>query len=171
MPSEEANKVKLRVMDWLREEGFLAEEKEGHPQAIFNISASKGGLAFNVLQASQHSESFVVCSTVCIPPEQKHRLQEIPLKRRQDFVWALNMEYIKNNELGDFAIEPEPPGDMQSFFVSTRQIYYDKLSKGKFMFSVHVLLRAAVMTMWMLQKLLGVSAPSVSDKKQDYYLS
>jgi hypothetical protein len=85
-----------------------------------------------------------------------------------DFVWALNMDFIINNELGDFAIQPKPPEDIRSVFVSTRQLYYDELTKGKFMVSVHVLLKVTVLIMWMLQKLLGVPKPSLSDKKQDY---
>ena len=168
MPSEETNKIKLRIIDWLKEEGFSAEETEPGPMASFNISASKAELAFNVMQDSSHNESIFICANVLVGPEEKHRLQKIPLKKRMDFVWALNMDFIKNNELGDFAIQPKPPEDIRSVFVSTRQLYYDELTKGKFMVSVHVLLKATVMIMWMLQKLLGVSIPSLSDKKQDY---
>ena len=169
MPSEETNKVKQKVLDWLREEGFFAEEEEPGPLMNFNISASKGKLAFNVMQDCSRIESVFVCTNVLVGPEQKHRLQEIPLKRRMDFVWALNMDFIRNNELGDFVIQPEPPDDIQSVFVSTRQLYYDELTKGKFMVSVHVLLKAAVMTMWMLQKLLGaLTIPNLSDRNQDY---
>jgi hypothetical protein len=168
MPSKETNKIKQRIIAWLKEEGFLAEEKEPTSLVIFNIVVSKGALVFNVIQDSSHNESIFVCATVFVGPEQKHRLQEISLKRRMDFVWALNMDFIKNNELGDFAIQPEPPEDIQSVFVSTRQLYYDELIKGKFMVSVHVLLKATVMTMWLLQKLLGTSIPRLSNRNQDY---
>ena len=50
-----------------------------------------------------------------------------------DFVRPLNMDFIKNNEIHDFSILPKPPEDIQNIFVSTRQIYYDELTKGKFM--------------------------------------
>lgn len=162
MPSEETNKIKLKLIEWLKEEGFSVEEKEPGPLAIFNISADKGGeLGFNVMQASSRKESIFVCTTVSVGPEDKHRMLKIPLKRRMDFVWALNMDLIKNNEIHDFSILPKPPEDIQGVFVSTRQIYYDELTKGKFMFSVHVLIKASVTIMWMLQKLLGTSTSSI----------
>jgi len=34
-------------------------------------------------------------------------------------------------------IQPKPPEDVRSVFVSTRQLYYEELTKGKFMVSVH----------------------------------
>jgi hypothetical protein len=165
MSNEETNKIKLKIICWLKEEGFSAEETEPGPNAHFIITASKAELAFNVMQDFSRNESIFICANVLVGPEERRRLQKTPIKRRLDFVWALNMDFIKNNELGDFAILPDPPADIQSIFVSTRQLYYDELTKGKFMVSAHVLLKATVMIMWMLQKLLGIPLSSLRDKE------
>jgi hypothetical protein len=167
MPNEEIKITKQKIVDWLKEEGFSAEEKTD-PKAYFNILTLKGGLGCNIVQDAPHNDSFFIAANIILANEQQALLKKISPQKKEDFVWDLQVNLLKNNELGDFAIKPKPPEDIQAIFISSRRIYYDEFTKGKLLSSINVIMRTMIMTIWMLQRYAGVSIPKMEEKRQDY---
>ncbi len=167
MPNEEINKTKQKIMDWLKEEGFAAEEKQD-PNAYFNIQASKSGMGVNVVQNPPFNDSIFIAGNIAVAPEQQALLKSRSRDKREDFIWDLQMTLAANIELGDFALKPNPPDDIQIIFVSSRRIYYDELTKGKLLTSINIVIKNVLLTIWKLQRFLGMHMPHMVTKKQDY---
>jgi hypothetical protein len=153
-------------LTWLKEEAFLPEE-EVDPQAYFNISSRIGNMGCNIVQDTHHIDSFFVGANLVLDKEQLALLREMGDKKRQGFFWDLRMSLLKNNEIGDFQIKPNPPEDTQSVFISSKRVYYDDLTKGRLINAINVVLRACMMVIWMLQQYAGIITPK-KDQKTPY---
>ncbi len=167
MPNEEINKTKQKIMDWLKEEGFAAEEKQD-PNAYFNIQATKSGIGVNIVQNPPFNDSIFIAGNIAVAPDQQALLKSRSRDKREDFIWDIQMTLAANNELGDFALKPNPPEDMQIIFVSSRRIYYDELTKGKLFASINIVIKNVLLIIWKLQKFVGMHMPNIVTKKQDY---
>jgi hypothetical protein len=166
LPSEDVNKTKQKILDWLKEEAFSPQEN-ADPKAYFNISVQIGNLGCNIVQDVHHNDSFFVGANLVFGANQQVLLKGMEIQKVNDFLWELEMSLIKNNELGDFQIKPKPPEDIQAVFISSKRIYYDQLTKGNLVSTISVVLRAIMMTIWMLEKHAGILTPKVSAKR-DY---
>ena len=167
MPNEEINKTKLKILDWLKEEGFSAEEKQD-PNAYFNIHAIKSGISVNIVQNPPYADSIFIGGNIAVAPEQQALLKARSRDKREDFIWDLQMNLAANNELGDFGLKPNPPDDIQVIFLSSRRIYYEELSKAKFFAALNIVLKNIILTIWRLQKFVGMRMPKAGGAKQDY---
>ncbi len=167
MPNEEINKTKQKIIEWLKEEGFSAEEKQD-PNAYFNIQATKGRINVNIIQNPPFNDSIFIGGNIAVAPEQQALLKSRSRDKREDFIWDLQMSLAANNELGDFALKPNPPDDIQTIFVSSRRIYYDELTKGKLFTSINIVMKNIILTIWKLQKFVGMHMPKTPATKQDY---
>jgi hypothetical protein len=166
MSSERIKETKERILTWLKEEAFSPEEKVD-PQAYFNISSKIGNLGCNISQDVQHIDSFFVAANIVLLEEQLVLLREMDDKKRKEFFWDLRMSLLRNNEIGDFQIKPNPPEDTQAVFISSKRVYYDDLTKGRLIDAIHVVLRACIMVVWMLQQYAGITTPK-KDQKTPY---
>lgn len=166
MSSETITKVKEQILIWLKEEA-LSPQENADPQAYFNISIKIRNLGCNIVQDVRHVDSVFVGANLVFGADQQILLKGMGLQKVNDFLWDLEMSLIKNNELGDFQIKPKPPHDIQAVFISSRRIYYSELTKGSLVFAINVVLRAIMMTMWMLEKHAGVMTPKTRSKR-DY---
>jgi hypothetical protein len=167
MVNEKINETKQKMLDWLKEEAFSAEEK-ADPNAFFNIQATRNNMGVNIIQTIPRDDSFFIVANIITAEEEQTFLKGMGSEKRLDFIWDLQMNLLKNNELGDFAFKPKAPEEIQIITITSRAIFYDELTKAKLHFTIHVVLKAMVMTMWMLQKYAGIALPKINQKKQDY---
>ena len=167
MVNEKINETKQKILDWLKEEAFSAEEK-ADPNAFFNIQATRNNMVVNIIQAIPHNDSFFIVANIITAEEEQTFLKGMGSQKRLDFIWDLQMNLLKNNELGDFAFKPKAPEEIQIITITSRAIYYDELTKAKLHFIIHVVIKSMVMTMWMLQKYAGIALPKINQKKQDH---
>jgi hypothetical protein len=167
MPNEEINKTKQKIMDWLKEEGFSAEEKQD-PNAYFNIQATKGGMGVNIVQNPPFNDSFFIGGNIAVNTEQQTIFKSRSREKREDFIWDLQINLLTNNELGDFMLKPNPPNDLQVIFISSRRIYFDELTKGKFLAIMNIVMKSVIMSIWKLQKFTGMNMSNMVAKKEDY---
>jgi len=166
MSGELIKETKEKILSWLKEEA-LSPRENADPQAHFNITVNRGKVGCNIVQDVAHMDSVFVGANIVFGAKQQALLRGMSAQKINDFLWDLEMSLIKNNELGDFQIKPKPPEDIQAVFVSSRSIYYDELTKSKLVFAINVVLRALMMTMWMLEKHAGV-IPQKASQKRDY---
>jgi hypothetical protein len=166
MPNEEMNRTKQKIIDWLKEEGFSAEEKQD-PNAFFNIAATKGGMGVNIVQNQPFNDSIFIGGNIAVSPEQQVSYKARSKEKKEEFIWDIQMNLARNNELGDFMLKPNPTENLETIFISSRRIYYEELTKGKLLASINIVFKSLVTTIWMLQKFTGTHMPSTA-KKQDY---
>lgn len=150
--------TKKRIMNWLNEENYSPTEV-ADSNAYFNFSAKVGRLSCNVVQNIRKLDSFVVGVNFNFSSEQIELLQKMGKKRRQEFFWDLRLALIRNNELGEFAVKPNPPENVKVVFISSRPIFYDALSKDRLVSGIHLILRTVWMIVWMLERYAGSITP------------
>jgi hypothetical protein len=63
----------------------------------------------------------------------------------------LRLALLRNNELGDFQIKPDPPNDIAEVFVASRRIFYDTLTKDKLISIIQIVYKEVMMIVWMLE--------------------
>lgn len=166
MSSDKVKETKERILNWLREEAYSPEENVD-PQAYFNISIRVGAWGCNVVQDIRHMDSFFAGANLDLTEEQIALLRRIDNKKRTEFFWDIRLSLLKNNELGDFQIKPNPPEDIQAVFVSSKRVYYDELTKSKLLDAIHVVIRAFLMVIWMFEQYTGIVTPK-KDQKTPY---
>jgi len=67
------------------------------------------------------------------------------------------MSLLKNNELGNFEIEPNPPQDIRNVGISSRTLFYDDLTKSRLTGAIMTVLRAGLMVVCLLEQFAGVT--------------
>jgi hypothetical protein len=166
LPSDEINKVRDKIVDWLKEQGFSVEQVSD-PKAFFNLSAKRNNLAINIVQNPPLNDCIFIAANVGTDPEMQLILKKMDNQKKQDFLSDLNLTLLKNNELGDFVVQPKPPEDIQAIVIFSRPIFFEELTKAKFFYMVNIMLRTIITIIFTLQKFTGVS-PKANLKKQDY---
>jgi hypothetical protein len=167
MSSDKIKETKERILDWLKEETFSPEEK-ADPQAYYNILCRIGALGCNIVQDVHHMDSFFVATNLILGNEQIVLLKSMGEGKRKGFFVDLRMNLLKNSELGQFAIKPNPPEEIQIISVASKRVYYDELTKGKLISAIEAVIKAITMTIWMLEQYAGITAPKTGHKTQDY---
>lgn len=167
--SETVRKVREKVLNWLKEEA-LSPEEVSDPNAYFNFGIKVGGSPLHVVQNVRNLDSILVGGRLVLNQPQLDLLKnKMDKKKRQEFFWDLRLALLTNNELGDFRIEPKPPEDVQSVFVSSERIFYDALTKDRLIHAIHSVYKAIMMVIWMLERYAG--APTPKGKKTSPYVA
>jgi len=98
-----------------------------------------------------------VSANVVLFDEQIGFLKQMTDERKNAFFWELRMSLLKNNELGNFVIGPNPPQDIRTVFICSRTLFYDDLTKSRLIATIMVVLRAALMVLLMVEHFIGIS--------------
>jgi len=158
MSSEQIKEIKEKILNWLKEEKLQPREISD-PNAYFNICITVGGLALHVIQKADQIDSIAVGANLVFTEEQLKLLENMSDKKRQEFFWELRLALLKNNELGDFQIKPNPPHDVKEVFISSRRLFYDGLTKDRLMTAIFTVYKAIFMVIWMLEQKAGTIKP------------
>jgi hypothetical protein len=146
--------VKSKIIGWLKEEACSPEERND-PNAFFNIGAKIGNFSCNIVQSVQKQDSFAIATNLILAKEQIVMLQEMTPEKRQKYFFDLRIVLASNNELGEFAIKPQPPERIETIFVTSKPIYYDGLTKDRFMNSIFPVLKAIMISVMLLEQHAG----------------
>ncbi len=162
--SGRVGEVREKVLNWLKEEGLSPEEMED-PNAYFNFNVNVGGRPFNVVQNVLSLDSLFVTANLVFTPDQLTLLEnKMNKKKRKEYFWDLRLALLKNSDLGDFDIKPNPPDDVREVFIYSKKIFYDALTKHKLLQAIHSAYKAYVMVIWMLER--HADQPSPKEKKR-----
>ena len=96
MVNEKINETKQKILDWLKEEAFSAEEK-ADPNAFFNIQATRNNMEVNIIQAIPRNDSFFIVANIITAEEEQTFLKAMGSEKRLNFIWDLQMNLLKNN--------------------------------------------------------------------------
>lgn len=158
--SEKVKETKEKILNWLKEEG-LSPEEIADPNAYYNFGIKvAGGSPLNVIQHVHNIDSILIGTNLVLMPNQINLLKNnMDEKKRQEFFWNLRLTLLRNNELGDFQIKPNPPNDVREVFISSKRIFYDALSKDRLISSGYSVYRAVMEVVWMLELYAGAVTP------------
>jgi hypothetical protein len=74
-------------------------------------------MVVNIIQAVPHTDSFFILANIITAEEEQTFLKGMGSQKRLDFIWDLQMNLLKNNELGDFAFKPKAPrGNTNNYY-------------------------------------------------------
>jgi hypothetical protein len=163
MSTEKINETKERIINWLKEEAYSPEETVD-PNAFFNIVAKVGNMVCNIAQNVRKRDSIIVGTNLLISSDQLILLKEMSVTKRKEFFWDLRMSLLKNAELGNFEIKPNPPDNISAVFISSKQIFYEDLTKGSLFSAIQAVFRATLMVIWMIQQYAGVTVAKKDHK-------
>ena len=157
--SERVKEVKEKILSWLKEEAMSPEEL-ADPNAYFNIKVKVRGLVFHIVQNVRNIDSLFVGGKLVLTPAQLSLLRNnMDEKKRQEFFWDLRLALLRNNELGDFQIKPNPPHDVREVLITSRRIFYDSLTKDRLISAILAVYKAIIMVIWMLERYAGAITP------------
>ncbi|MBE0516375.1 MAG: DUF2299 family protein [Methanophagales archaeon] len=147
---EEIRSVKDKIGSWLREENIFPREALD-PQAHFNFYIQLGNLNVNVVQKVDWRDSIVLGTTVFLGPL-SGKIDQLNQEKKQGFFWDLSLELLKNEEIGDFDIKPDPPDTVSEVLIQSKPIFYDGLTKDRLMNSIYSLVKIMILIPCLIAK-------------------
>ena len=166
---EEIRRVKDKIGSWLREENIFPREALD-PQAHFNFYIQLGNLNVNVVQKADWRDSIVLGTTVFLGPL-SGKIDQMNQEKKQEFFWDLSLELLKNEEIGDFDIKPDPPDNVSEVLIQSKPIFYDGLTKDRLMNTIYSMFKIMIMIPCLIAKYAIPSevpeVPEVSEEPEE----
>ena len=147
---EEIRRVKDKIRRWLREENIFPREALD-PQAHFNFYIQHGNLNVNIVQKVDWRDSIVVGTNVLLGPL-SGKIDQLNQEKKQEFFWDLSLELLKNEEIGDFDIKPDPPNKVHEVLIKSKPIFYDGLTKDRLMNTIYSMFKTMIMIPCLIAK-------------------
>lgn len=147
---EDIQEVKNKVYEWLKEEG-LSPEELSDPNSYFNFGITIGDNSFNIVQKIDSNDSIFIGTNLVLSNEQTSSLTNISDDKKQEMVWGLRMSLIRNKDLLEFNVRPDPPQDIQEVYLSSRRIFYDGLIKNALINLIHSLYKTIKEVIWIFE--------------------
>ena len=161
---DKIKRVKDEIGRWLREEN-LSPSEVLDPQALFNFHIQPGNL--NVVQMVDWRDSIVVGTNVLLGPLSA-KINQLDRERKQEFFWALSVELLKNDAIGDFDIKPDPPANVREVLLKSKPIFYDGLTKDRLMNTIYSMNKIMIMIPCLIAKYaIPPEAPEASEALEE----
>jgi len=164
---EKIENVEERLQRWLGEEGCNVE-KLGDEKTTFNLWVTKDGLpSFSVYQPRDKHDVIYVESGVTFSGMEK-KLHPVIVDSKHSLSWELKSRLLSSG----FAYHIQPP-DLQSNkpggIVFAKTIYYDGLSKDRFLDTIHQTLSTVMVMILTVRRHVDKCTTNSTDK--DHSLS
>jgi hypothetical protein len=77
----------------------------------------------------------------------------------------LSLELLKNEEIGDFDIKPDPPNNVSEVLIQSKPIFYDGVTKDRLMNTIYSLFKIMIMIPCLIAKYaIPSEAPEASEE-------
>lgn len=150
MATPQPKELERKLSKWLTEEDFVVKSQK-NPMASFILVASNpnAGISVTVSQNTKHPDRIEVSSQMMFG-EYAKKLAELPKEEREEFLWDLRFSLVRSDVI--FAIMP--PENPQSVLVM-KNIWYDGLTKDRFMSAVQRVSEGALLCSWKIVHRFG----------------
>jgi len=154
--------VEEKIQRWLRQEGFEVK-KTGKGNSGFRYLVAKNRLPkFSVVQPKNKSDCIVVESGIDFGGIDTPGLTKI-FDRNQQLSWELRLHLTSKGFL--YKIQPPNPHfNNPGGIIFAKLVYYDELSKAKFLDTVFRVVNTAIFTILTLQRHLTAPATKSTEK-------
>ena len=155
MPQPKELEKKLRT--WLVEEEYLVKSQT-NPVASFILVASNpaAGISVSISQNTKHSDRIEISSQMMFG-EYAKKLADLPSQEREEFFWDLRFSLV----MSDVIFAMVPPENPQSIVV-IKNIWYDGLTKDRFMSAIQRVGEGALLCSWKVYHKFGYLEPKRS---------
>lgn len=147
---EKIKLVRDKIGRWLREENIFPREALD-PEAHFNFYIQQSNLNVNIVQKVEWQDSIVVGTNVLLGPLSS-KIDQLDHEKKQEFFWDLSLELLKNGEIGDFNITPDPPDKVREVLIKSKPIFYDGLTKDRLMNTIYAMFKTMIMIPCLIAK-------------------
>lgn len=149
--------VKIRIIDWMREERFLLRE-ERDENAFFNgaiMFPPESGNYINIIIPKMASDVVVIVAGVGIDPRHIETMGE-QAHVKSEFWWAVKFDLLRL--FVDFTLmdEGRVPAQNEVHFINmSSPLHYDGLTKDSFMREIRRVSNARFMVLWRINQKFG----------------
>ena len=153
---KKVEEVRVLIEKWLLEEGFSIEPAMLNDTAFSLLVRNGQKRAMYVSQRNGSRDQILIEAVVKIPEDVSRQIAVFEKTRRSNLVWSLLFNLVNSGVGYSFLGKPEA---IESIDV-TAAIYYDGLSKDRFMERLHLVRRATQIVFWTLHRELGRPTPT-----------
>jgi hypothetical protein len=162
------DEVRRRIENWLTEEGFtLNSNIKTQRKRRFVIAfkePQQQGATYYVAQEEDKKDLIQIIMLVAMGEPHMKMLQEMEDSARSEFLWELRFDLLRSGCVFSFD-NMELPRQIEIDY----PIYYDALSKDKFMEGYRRVKMTALLVIWRTRQLLGESPSQVSEPSSSLF--
>ncbi len=157
MTTPQPKELERKLNRWLTEEDYLVKTQT-NPLASFILVASNpnAGISVTVSQNAKHPDRIEVSSQMMFG-EYAKKMADLPRREREEFFWDLRFSLV----MSDVIFAMVPPENPQSVLVM-KNIWYDGLTKDRFMSAVQRVGEGALLCSWKIVHRFGYLEPKGS---------
>ena len=145
--------IKEQIQKWLMEEGWRIRT-ENVPDAEWFLSGeSEAQVRIGIGKKRERPDQIIIQGSVTFQQEQQEQITQFPSAERNDFLW--NMRFSLLNLGVEFSGVTEPPQEIRI----SQRIYYDGLTKDRFLQRVSQVRNGVLTVLWMVAKKLDQPPP------------
>ena len=151
--NQRSEEIKAQIQTWLMEEGWRIRT-ENVPDAEWFLSGeSEARVRIGIGQHRGRPDQIIIQGSVTFQQEQQEQITRLPPEERNDFLW--NMRFSLLNMGVEFCGVAEPPKEIRI----SQRIYYDGLTKDRFLQRVSQVRNGVLTVLWMVAKKLAQPPP------------
>ena len=155
MTTAERGDIQQKISSWLVEENYGVKVQE-NPNVYFVINAQHPtGIGLAIGQEVGKKDRLVISASLNLDEDAQKRLRSLPEKERQDILWDIRFGLIAL----DVQFQMIPNGNMPTVIQVSKLLYYDGVTKDRFMGLVQKVTDSLLLVVWKLQRKFGASAP------------
>lgn len=152
MSKQEREAMQEKIQNWLIEEGYKVS-KQNDPKTYFTIIAEHGtGMKIGVSQSLESTDRITVSGTVEFPEDGLHGLAQ---DERLNLLWDLRFALMASELM--FVMVPN--GQLPNKVHILKNVWYDGLTKDRFMNVAQRVVEGKLLTMWKFNQKLGAPEP------------
>lgn len=157
--------IRKKVRTWLKEEHISFKERSGQKEQRSMDLRING---FSIHLGQRNLDSIYLGIAVALPDEQAERFNHLDENNKQKCIVDLMGIFASNCGLAGFEILPNGVYDFRQMTVTSKQIFYDGLTKDRLFSSIADLFRAYAGISSVLGHHTGITAP-IKPKSLSFY--
>lgn len=153
--NEKGKEVEEKIRNWLLEEGFKVKLLSNEHASFNFLAEDQEGRKVNIIQLIKDKDKILIVTKASLLEEQKQKLMKLDSETRNRILWTLRFGLL-NREIGFSGI-----GVPLESITLSMSLYYDGMSKDKFMHRLLEVRKALLFVMWLVDRELGEPEPTV----------
>jgi hypothetical protein len=160
---EKSENIEEKLQKWLREEGFCVEKASGNNLKFRYVASKNGSPKFSVLQPRDKSDLVLIESGLSFNGIEKDLVSRII---NQNGLLSLDLKmHLMSKGFFYRILPPDLQFSNAGALVFAKQIYYDGLSKGRFLDTVAQAISTIIFVILTIRKHMSTSATNSSERR------
>lgn len=151
---KEVDDVKNKIVKWSTNEGIFKKYIKDDAKANFHLLLNFPENSTNpidVVQPKDKDDSIVIASATQVSPNHIQEIKKLSIEKRRSFLNELRI--LLGARPTEF--ELKHPDDILELYVITSPIYFDGLTKDRFMTVISDVFKSKLLGIWKIQEKFG----------------